>query len=138
MPKVIVVVGEPGSGKTSAIRQFLEDRGVFLKQSARDITLVIPIIKNGQTIISGITSAGDIVADVEDNRDCLKAYKCDVYVCAARLCTRQTSATYDVVKEFAQHIGAQSPTPIRTKRVTQAQVKKENKRVAKAIWQSIP
>lgn len=83
MTKIIVVQGVNNSGKTSSIRLFLENNGVFHNHEG-DITLVLPIRKNGKTYRLGVTSTGDIERDIEKNFKFFSNHKLDFIICAAR------------------------------------------------------
>ncbi|MBY3183348.1 hypothetical protein HFO24_16980 [Rhizobium laguerreae] len=82
MTKVIVVQGISSSGKTSSIRKFVEDLGVFLPQG--DIRLALPYQKGGRTFCVGVSSAGDNVQALNAAFNFLLQLKCDFVVCASK------------------------------------------------------
>lgn len=98
MTKYIVVVGKPDSGKTSAIRRFLEDYA-NIPYHWKDITIVFSEKKVGNAIARaiGVTSSGDKPNDLSRDIAFLKARNCDVIVCAAHSTTRGSEQQLDVV-----------------------------------------
>jgi hypothetical protein len=68
MPTIIVVLGAKNSGKTSAVRKFLEDYANIPNQK-KDITVVVPLKKRTwpKHEAIGVTSAGDLAATNSSN-----------------------------------------------------------------------
>ncbi|MES2984318.1 MAG: hypothetical protein V4735_03925 [Pseudomonadota bacterium] len=83
MHKIILVTGPSNSGKTSSIRRFLENRGIFHKQDG-DLAIVLPLQKNGKTYVVGIASGGDTLAIVQSNFVFFQPHNCDVIICASK------------------------------------------------------
>ena len=81
--KIIVVSGVGNSGKSSSIRKFRENLGVFLN-SHIDPPIVLPINIKNKNIIIGIASGGDTAAVVTNAFNFFNGKNCDVIVCACK------------------------------------------------------
>lgn len=138
MSKIIWIRGASSSGKTGSIRKFLENRGVFFPANPLDVSVVLPIQKNGETYVLGIASAGDTAKHVEDNFKFFKPHKCDVIVCASK----SKGVSMDKMKKQINRLGANS-VEIPTNKlvgaaVTKSAINREINAIAKKIEQSIP
>ncbi len=82
---IIAVVGPPNTGKTTAIRKFVEGPGIRLKRvGPGEIKLVVRLKRSGTWVWVGVASRGDSVADVKAVVQDFTSLNCDVIVCAAR------------------------------------------------------
>ena len=96
--RIIVVRGVANSGKTSAIHRFLKNRQVgFEYKPKADVSLTLPMVKNGQSLLVAVCTNGDIAADVENHLDWAQQLNVDVIVCACR----SRGDTYSAVTSFA-------------------------------------
>lgn len=102
MPQIIWIRGTSNSGKTSSIRKFLENRGIFFPENPKDISVVLPIQKNGKTYKIGVASAGDTAQLVMRNFTFLNPHNCDFIVCASKASGR----TVVGVQNQATQLGA--------------------------------
>ncbi|HTQ13478.1 MAG TPA: hypothetical protein VMH86_06340 [Rhizomicrobium sp.] len=112
MPKVILVSGISNSGKTKSIRRFLENRGIHHIKRKGDVTVVVPIQKNGKSYAIGVASGGDNLGVVRRNLTFIDRYHWDVVVCASR----SRGQTPQYVRNFAQQNRAKF-VRLRTKHV---------------------
>jgi predicted phosphoribosyltransferase len=100
--KMIVVLGPPNSGKTTAIREFVARRpyNYLRKTGPGEILVAIPVRRQNQRLWVGVASKGDSVNDVNNVLSQLFARNCDAIVCAAR-----PGAVLQAVEKLAQANG---------------------------------
>ena len=131
MRKVILVSGTFNTGKTSSIRRFLENRGIFHDKRG-DITAVIPIKKGKRTVALGVGSGGDNLQVVTRNTLFFDEHGWDVVVCASK----SDGATRKHIMDFAKS-GRATLIEIRTSWVQTPRVKVANESIAAQIEQAL-
>lgn len=135
MTKVIVVEGISSSGKTSSIRKFAENHGVFAPEAPKDFILVITIQKYGKSYKICVVTGGDIPSVVKAGVNFGLSQSVDVIVCA----TKSSGATVTCMNSLVSTHGL-NPVTVPTKWVgapSSAQ-KAEHMRVASEIDKNIP
>lgn len=128
--KIIVVLGPADTGKTTAIRQFLEGPGRRLRKiAAGEVKVILPVKRGGKTRWVGVASKGDSPRDVAIALTEFQQRNCDVAVCAAR-----PGAVMNSVTQFAAQNGHQiHPPPIPTQHAAPQWFDHEARRVAREI-----
>ena len=130
MATIILVMGVGNSGKTSSIRLFLENNGVFFKKEKGDIALTLRIQKNTRSILLGITSGGDTEEIVKENFDFLKNKKCDYIICASKSNGKTVKYIDGMLHES---YGIIKISTNKASKEDKAQHEIENSKIAKAI-----
>lgn len=133
---VIVVVGPPNSGKTTAIRAFVERPYNFLKKTGPgEILVAIPVYKRTRRLWVGVASKGDSVKDAKNVLSQLFARNCDAIVCAAR-----PGSVFSTVQMLAQANGfavQQIFTTVMGGNPSQQAINAGARAVANAIYQQL-
>jgi hypothetical protein len=131
MKKIILVSGAGNSGKTTSIRMFLDENGIFRKRIG-DTTAIVPIIVRKKPYVMGVATGGDSLPIVEKNFKFFTPRSCDFVVCASK----SEGATIEFIKQYAASNKIQLVT-IKTMR-DKVKAAKDNARVVKEIKQNIP
>ena len=130
MPKKIILVSGVGnSGKSSAIRLYLEMEGVFHLRRG-DVTIVFPLRR--KRLLMGLASGGDNINIINRNFRFFDSHPCDVIVCASK----SFGATRARVRELARQRGARLIT-ISTTKVPANRRQQTNAAIARQIFQAV-
>jgi hypothetical protein len=135
LTKVIVVEGISSSGKTSSIRKFAENHGIFAPLSPRDFILVITIQKHGKSHKICVVTGGDNPSMIKAGVDFGLSQSVDVIVCA----TKSSGATVAYMNSLVSTHGLNRVTiPTNWVDPTLSSQTAEHIRVASEIDKNIP
>jgi len=135
LTKIIVVEGISSSGKTSSIRKFAENHGVFAPAAPKDFILVITIQKHGQSYKICIVTGGDNPSMIKAGVNFGLSQSVDVIVCA----TKSSGATVTYMNSLVStHALNRVTIPTKWVGATLSAQKAEHIRVASEIDKNIP
>ena len=101
MPKIIIVTGVANRGKTTAIKQAMNQCGVYVGSGGNDILVGAQLTLQGQACNVGFASGGDTLAVVQGNINFFSTLPLTHMVFACR----SSGAGYNALQGFAASLG---------------------------------
>ncbi len=132
MRKIVLVAGTANTGKTSSIRLFLENLGVFHEKQRGDLVLIVPPLAAGRKRVLGIATGGDTLTVVHNSLTFIDHHKWDVIVCASK----SKGVTFGYIQNFAKTHNAKLVV-VNTKHVRRQSVPNETAKTAGLISQNL-